>query len=109
MDKRKQSEQSVAAECMKKPPAVSCRGFFHIVRRSGSEVTLSANVERHRRLVRELVGPGGQAASGCPERPGDARPLLIQRGPEDFAGERQVTNRSPGRLEAELVDVEVRI
>src|SRR5229473_1466499 len=31
-----------------KPPAVSCRRFFQrAVRRSGSEVTLSANVEGH--------------------------------------------------------------
>jgi hypothetical protein len=41
----------------KKPPAVSCRGFSRdCVRRSGSEVTLSAKLQFHRVLCLERQG-----------------------------------------------------
>src|SRR5437868_3322069 len=80
------------------------------VRRSGSEVTLSANVEGHGVLVLELVGDATRLRSTrSSSRRDGAGVLLIEVGPHDFRRERQVLDRSPAGNQAELRHVEVRV
>src|SRR6266702_7193719 len=78
-----------------------------MVRRSGSEVTLSANVEGHGVLVLEHINRRRLRSSrGRERRTGE---LLVEGGPHDFGRERQVLDRSPAGHDADLGDVEVRV
>src|SRR5712664_475252 len=97
-----------AGRTKKNPRQFPAGGFaWRLVRRSGSEVTLSANVEGHGVLVLELVDSRGLGS----RRAQDSRTseLLVEVGPHDFGRERQVLDRSPASDHADLGDVEVRI
>src|SRR5438874_642749 len=88
------------------PPAVACRGVrSESVRRSASEVTLGANLQRNRILVLELIDRGG-LWSGGPQHRGTGE-LLVEVEPHDFSRERQILDRSPAGNHTELRDVEV--
>src|SRR5712664_448093 len=97
-----------AGRTKKKPRQFPAGGFaWRLVRRSGSEVTLSANVEGHGVLVLVLVD-GRRLGS---RRGQDSRTseLLVEGGPQDFGRERQVLDGSPAGNKTKHRDVEVRI
>src|SRR5258705_6746307 len=93
----------------RKPPAVS-RGRFSwrsVVRRSGSEVALNANVQSHRVLVLELVDLDRLRSRRRQRR--STTEILVEVEQHYFGRERQVLDRSPAGDNTELRDVEVRV
>src|SRR5712664_536923 len=97
-----------AGRTKKKPRQFPAGGFaWRLVRRSGSEVTLSANVEGHGVLVLVLID-GRRLGS---RRGQDSRTseLLVEGGPQDFGRERQILDGSPAGNKTKHRDVEVRI
>src|SRR5258708_8245286 len=97
--------QSAAHE---KPRTVSGRGSgVDSVGRSGSEVTLSANVEGHGVLV--LGVGGGRWVGGRRGERGGAGEILIEVGGHGFGRERQVLDRSPAGDHTKLRYVVVRV
>src|SRR5258705_5530041 len=93
---------------LRKTPAVSCGGSLRACDgRSGSEVTLNANVERDGVLVLELVG--GRRLGSRRRQHGSAGEVLIEVEPHHFGRERQVLDRCPAGDHAELRDVIVRV
>src|SRR6476469_5016707 len=93
----------------RKPPAVSRRRFTwrSVVRRSGSEVALNADVQSHRVLVLELVG-GGRLRSRRRQNRSTSK-VLVEVEEHYFGRERQVLDRSPAGDHTELRDVVVRV
>src|SRR5712664_2994928 len=97
-----------AGRTKKNPRQFPAGGFaWRLVRRSGSEVTLSANVEGHGVLVLILVE--GRRLGSHWSQSGGAGELLVEVEPHHFGRERQVLDRSPAGDHAELRDVEVRV
>jgi hypothetical protein len=90
-----------------KPPAVSCRGPPSVSSLSGSEVTLSANVQEHSALVPELVDRGRLRSRRSENR--NARHLLVEEERADFSRERQVLDGSPTGNHTNLGNVVVRV
>ena len=86
-------------------PEFSCRD---LVRRSGSEVALSANVERDRVLVLELIESRSACGAAGVERSGTREPLVETRA-HHFTRERQVLDRRPAGDRTHLVDGVVRV
>src|SRR5260370_36338504 len=64
-----------------------------VVRRSGSEVALNANVDRQRALVVEGPGLGGLRTTRGEDRA--THEVLVQHGVERFRRERQVLDGGP--------------
>src|ERR1700730_17965107 len=91
-----------------KPPAVSCRGFFSkVVRPSGSEVTLNADVERRHALIAEGVGLRRLRSARAEHR--GTREVLVKHEVHGFGRERQVLHWGPAGDYADLGSGEVRI
>src|SRR6185295_10263410 len=80
-------------------------GSLESVRRSGSEVALSANVQEDGALVLELI-QSRRLRSGSSEVRA-ARHLLVEEERADFSRERQVLDGSPAGDHTNLSDVEV--
>src|ERR1700752_1634418 len=77
----------------KTPGSCLAGGFPDVSSLSGSEVTLSANVQVHRALVLELVH---ECRLWSRDRQnGSACELLVEEERTDFSRERQVPDRSP--------------
>src|SRR5258705_7718759 len=93
----------------RKPPAVSRRRFSwrSVVRRSGSEVALNADVQSHGVLVLDLVDRCRLRSRRRNER--STTKILVEVEPHYFGRERQVLDRSPAGDHTELRDVEVRV
>src|ERR1700741_2748024 len=96
---------SLFASSQRKTPGSCLPGAVQRVSRSGSEVTLSADVERNGVLVLELVG-GVRLRRHVGERR-SAGELLVEPEVHDFRRERQVLDRSPASYNTNLIDVEV--
>src|ERR1700710_831779 len=91
-----------------KPPAVSCRGFFwKVVRRSGSEVALNADVERRRALIFEGVGLRRLRSTRAEYR--GSREVLVKQEVHRFGRERQVLHWGPAGDYTDLGSGEVRV
>src|ERR1043165_2827107 len=92
---------------MKNPRQLPAGGSPSVSSLSGSEVTLSANVQEHSALVLELVHSGRLGSRGC--RTDSAGELLVEEERADFSRERQVLDGSPASDHAYLGNVEVRV
>src|SRR5712671_2372421 len=91
-----------------KPPAVPRRRFsWSVVRRSGSEVALNADVQSHSVLVLELVG--GDRLRSRRRQHRSTSEVLVEVEPHYFGRERQVLDGSPAGDHTELRDVVVRV
>src|ERR1700675_3606890 len=86
-----------------------------VVRRSGSEVALNANVQADRALILELVdrdrlrstGADARGHTGRRNNTGGSGELLVEEEAQDFGRERQVLDRGPTGDHTEHRDVEV--
>src|ERR1700694_3556423 len=105
MPRRRHFGPNDALAQTKRPRQFPAGSSLRVVRRSGSEVTLNANVERHGVLV--LVGPSLDRLWRTGREGGEAREVLAQMGPHRFGREREVRNRSPSGDPTNLGDVEV--
>src|SRR3954462_10238735 len=92
---------------MKNPRQLPAGGFPSVSSLSGSEVTLSANVQVDSALVLVLVQGGRLGSRGCQD--GSARELLIKEERTDFSRERQVLDGSPAGDNTNLGNVVVRV
>src|SRR5437899_1764989 len=92
---------------MKNPRQLPAGGSPSVSSRSGSEVTLSANVQEDGALILELVHGGRLGSRGC--QGGSARELLIEEERADFSRERQVLDGSPTGGQTNLGKVVVRV
>src|SRR5207248_10487898 len=92
---------------MKNPRQLPAGGSPSVSSRSGSEVTLSANVPEDGALVLELVHGGRLGSRGC--QVGSDRQLLVEDVRADFSRERQVLDGSPTGGQAKLGNVVVPI
>src|SRR6266481_894030 len=89
-----------------KPPAVPRRRFsWSVVRRSGSEIALNADVQSHSVLVLELVG--GDRLRSRRRQHRSTSEVLVEVEPHYFGRERQVLDGSPAGDHTELRDVVV--
>ena len=88
-----------------KPRQLPAGGSPSVSSLSGSEVTLSANVQEHSALVLELVDGGWLGSRRC--QAACTRELLVEEERTDFSRERQVLDGSPARHHTDLSDVEV--
>ena len=91
----------------KNPRQLPAGGSPSVSSLSGSEVTLSANVQEHSALVLELVD-GGRLRSRNWQN-GSARELLVEEERADFSRERQVLDGSPTGDHTNLGKVVVRV
>src|SRR5215218_355481 len=92
----------------KNPRQLPAGGSPSVSSLSGSEVTLSANVQEHSALVPELVHGGARLGSRGRESR-NARHLLVEEERADFSRERQVLDGSPTGNHTNLGEVEVRV
>ena len=91
----------------KNPRQLPAGGFPRVSSLSGSEVTLSANVQEHSALVLELVESGRlRRRRGQGRRTGE---LLVEEERTDFTRERQVLDGSPAGGETNLGNIVVRV
>jgi hypothetical protein len=93
--------------CKRKNPQQFPAGGPLVVRRSGSEVALNANVEGGGVLVVE--GKGLNRLRSTRRERGTAREALGQMGPDGFSRERQVLDRRPSGHDTQHRDGVVRI
>src|SRR3954465_13675394 len=91
----------------KNPRQLPAGGSPSVSSLSGSEVTLSANVQEHGALVLELVHGGRLGSRSC--QSGSARELLVEEERADFSRERQVLDGSPAGDDTNLGNVVVRV
>src|SRR4030095_9847551 len=89
------------------PQRFPAGGSVESVRRSRSEVALSANVQEDGALVLELVHGGRLRSRG--RQGGSARELLIEEERANFSRERQVLDGSPTGDHTNLGKIEVRV
>src|SRR5437660_10355151 len=88
-----------------KPRQFPAGGSPSVSSLSGSEVTLSANVQEHGALVLELVDSGRLRSRRS--QGGRTSELLVEEERTDFSRERQVLDGSPTGDHANLGNVEV--
>src|SRR5438445_7528113 len=92
---------------MKTPRQFPAGGSPSVSSLSGSEVTLSANVQEHGALVLELVDSGRLRSRRS--QGGRTGELLVEEERADFSRERQVLDGSPTGDHTNLGNVEVRV
>ena len=92
----------------KNPRQLPAGGSLSVSSLSGSEVTLSANVQEHSALVLELVHERSAWEPRLSER-ASAGELLVEEERADFSRERQVLDGSPAGDHTNLGNVEVRV
>src|SRR6188472_2001371 len=92
---------------MKNPRQLPAGGSSSVSSLSGSEVTLSANVQVDSALVLELIDSGRLGSRRC--NGSKARELLVEEERTDFSRERQVLDGSPAGDHTDLGNIEVRV
>src|SRR5215213_8400644 len=96
-------------KAMKNPRQLPAGGSPSVLSLSGSEVTLSANVQEHSALIAELVGGIRLRAGRTRRRRHRTCHLLVEEERTDFSRERQVLDRSPAGDRTDHRGIEVRI